>query len=171
MNTEAETLYKLMILYILSNVKVPLDCAFIAEYITSNKYTDYISTQSIISALVNEQLISENDTYKHSMYEISTRGKEMLQMFGDELSSTIKAEIIEYLKKNKKEITNNTSVKCDYTSNNHGSYTAICSVKEGKHDIFSIGLDVPTEEEAIKVCNNFISKNSDIFAYVIKNLM
>ena len=54
---EAQTLYKLIILYMLDKVNFPLSNAQLSEFILEKEYTDYFTVQQAISELVETKLI------------------------------------------------------------------------------------------------------------------
>ena len=49
---ETQTLYKLIILYMLDKVDFPLSNAQLSEFILEKEYTDYFTLQQVISELV-----------------------------------------------------------------------------------------------------------------------
>lgn len=51
MNTEATTLYKLMVLYMLSKVNFPLSNSQIADFMLDKQYTTYFTLQEVLSPL------------------------------------------------------------------------------------------------------------------------
>lgn len=51
MNTEATTLYKLMVLYMLSKVNFPLSNSQIADFMLDKQYTTYFTLQEVLSSL------------------------------------------------------------------------------------------------------------------------
>lgn len=50
MNTEATTLYKLMVLYMLSKVNFPLSNSQIADFMLDKQYTTYFTLQEVLSS-------------------------------------------------------------------------------------------------------------------------
>lgn len=51
MPSDSMTLYKLMILYMLSRVNFPLNNNQISEFMLSNNYTDYFTLQEVLNDL------------------------------------------------------------------------------------------------------------------------
>lgn len=51
MNTEATTLYKLMVLYMLSKVNFPLSNSQIADFMLDKQYTTYFTLQEVLNSL------------------------------------------------------------------------------------------------------------------------
>ena len=64
----AQTLYKLMILYMLRKVSFPLSNAQITEFMVGKTYTDYFHVQEAISDLVEAKLIDAEKIRNTSRY-------------------------------------------------------------------------------------------------------
>ena len=54
MNTDSTTLYKLMILYMLSKVNFPLSNTQLSSFMLDKQYTDYFTFQETINSLVED---------------------------------------------------------------------------------------------------------------------
>ena len=59
MNTDSTTLYKLMILYMLSKVNFPLSNVQISTFMLDNEYTSYFTFQETINSLVEDSFIQQ----------------------------------------------------------------------------------------------------------------
>ena len=57
MNTDSTTLYKLMILYMLSKVNFPLSNTQLSSFMLDKQYTDYFTFQETINSLVEDGFI------------------------------------------------------------------------------------------------------------------
>ena len=55
--TETQTLYKLIILYMLNRVTFPLSNSQLSEFILEKEYTDYFTLQQTIHELTESKLI------------------------------------------------------------------------------------------------------------------
>lgn len=168
---EAFTIYKLIILYTLGKVDSPLTLGLISDYITEHGYTNYFNVQNAFAELLEAELISCSDTYNTSYYSITATGKETLDLFGSSLSHEIRQEIDQYLKDNNHKIIERIAIVSDYTLNDNNEYTASCALLEKNHIIFEIKLSVPSEGEAIKVCNNWRSHSDELYSSAIKKLL
>ena len=59
MATDASTLYKLIILYMLDRVNSPMTNAQISQFILEKGYTTYFTLQEVISTLISDGFITE----------------------------------------------------------------------------------------------------------------
>ena len=78
MLSEPMTLYKLMILYMLKQVKFPLTNSNISDFFVSKEYTTYFIVQQALSELLESNLLSVENINNNSRYEMTKEGKEDL---------------------------------------------------------------------------------------------
>ena len=161
MTNESITIYKLIILYTLNKVNMPIPAGVISDYITAKGYTDYFTLQNAFGELLQADFIQEDTTYHLAYYTLTNNGKETLELFGNQLSLDIRSEIDSFLQEKRYEIADETSLVSDYHLTSNGSYLAICTLREGSQLLFELSLHVATEDDAIKVCENW-KKNSDL---------
>lgn len=171
MQSEALTLYKLIILYILDKVNFPLTNAQISSFILEKEYTNYFNIQQAISELIDSELIRTETIRNSTYYRISQAGKETLDFFDNKISDGIKTDIDEYLKTNEYELREEVSTISDYFEHKKDEFIVRLQVKENGSSIIDLSLSVPAEEEASAICNNWKSKSQEIYAYVMKTLM
>ena len=171
MPSESITIYKLIILYTLSKVDAPLPPSIISDYITDRGYTNYFTLQNAFGELLQADLIKEDATYHLSYYEITDAGRETLALFGTPLSQDIRQEIDTYLQENKYEIIDETSLITDYKQTTERTYRATCTIREKQHIIFRLELDVATEEDAIKVCENWQTQSEELYRTAVMRLL
>lgn len=171
MPSEPITIYKLIILYTLSKVGAPLPPSIISDYITDRGYTNYFTLQNAFGELLQADLIKEDATYHLSYYEITDAGRETLALFGTPLSHDIRQEIDTYLQENKYEIIDETSLITDYKQTAEKTYRATCTIREKQHILFRLELDVATEGDAIKVCENWQTQSEELYRMAVMRLL
>ena len=171
MPSDTFMLYKLMILYILSRVDFPLSNAHLTAFILEKEYTNYFNIQRAISELLDDEYLSVKTIRNSSLYLITETGNETLLFFDNMISSGIKEDIEEYLAQNKYVLKEEVSTPADYTQIKKGDFAVRLSVIERDTRIIDLTLSVPTEEEAILMCNKWNDKSSDIYTYIISALL
>jgi DNA-binding PadR family transcriptional regulator len=164
-------LYKLIILYILSRVDFPLSNAQLTAFILEKEYTNYFNIQRAISELLDDEYITVKTIRNSSLYKLTDTGKETLLFFDNLISSGIKEDIEEYLKQNKYQLKEEVSFLADYTQIKKGDFSVRLSVIERDTRLIDLSLSVPTEEDAILICNKWKEKSSDIYAYLMSALL
>lgn len=170
MSSEALTLYKLIILYMLGKINFPLTNAQISGFILDREYTNYFTLQQVISELLDADLISVKTLGNTSYYHITSQGRETLGFFANKISPSIQEDIDTFLLENKYELRNEAGTVADYYKSTNGNYIVHCQTKEGAQTLIELNLSIPTEEAAEHMCNNWKNASEDIYAYVIQRL-
>lgn len=171
MPSDTYMLYKLIILYILSRVDFPLSNAQLTAFILEKEYTNYFNIQRAISDLLDDEYIAVKTIRNSSLYLITETGNETLLFFDNMISSGIKEDIEEYLVQNKYELKEEVSTPADYIQVKKGEFSVRLSVIERDTPIIDLTLSVPTEEEAVLMCNKWTDKSSDIYTYLMSTLL
>ena len=88
--SETQTLYKLIILYILNRITFPLSNAQLSEFILDKEYTDYFTLQQSLFELAESNLISLETVRNTTLYHITEEGRTTLTYFETKISSAIR---------------------------------------------------------------------------------
>lgn len=169
--SDALTLYKLIILFILDKVDFPLTNAQLSAFILEKEYTNYFNIQQAISELEATELIRGETIRNSSLFHITPAGTETLHFFDNEISDAIKTDILDYLKTNRYSLREEVSTLADYYEAKKGEYIAHCFVMEKDSKIVEINLSLPTEEEAQAVCSNWRDQSAEIYEYLMSKLL
>ena len=91
--SEAFTLYKLIVLYMLEKVDFPLTNGQISEFILEKGYTTYFTLQQAISEMVTAGFIREESTHNRTLYHLTEEGSETIQFFKSNISPAIRKDV------------------------------------------------------------------------------
>ncbi|MBQ6551285.1 MAG: DUF4364 family protein [Lachnospiraceae bacterium] len=168
---EPETLYKLMILYMLKKVNFPMTNPQLWTFFEEKGYTNYFTFQDTVAELLDANLVSHEEIRNSVLYEITREGEEALFYFNDEIADSIREEMDEYIRVNKYQLRNETGITADYKMTENYDYCVHLLVREGKSILFEMNLTVPTEEQARILSEHWEENSQNIYAYVLKRLM
>lgn len=171
MFSEPLTLYKLMILYMLKQVKFPLTNAQISDFFLGHEYTTYFTLQQAFKELLEAHLIKKEEVHHSSRYEITREGEDTLSFFGNKISEAIVEDMDAYLKENKVRLRDEVGVTAHYYKTTAQDYMVHCEVREGKTVLFELQTAVPSEEQAEAMCSRWRVSNQTIYAFVMKELL
>ena len=150
MLSETETLYKLIILYMLHHVTFPLSTSQLLEFF---------------------ELISKNtSSHNASFYTITSSGEETLEYFGKRIPAAILEDINEFLKDNKVKLRNESNITANFYKSTSPGFIAHCEVREGKNILISMDIAVPDAKNAELICSNWKNASNDIYQYTMKKL-
>lgn len=169
--SEAFTLYKLIVLYMLEKVDFPLTNGQISEFILDKEYTSYFTLQQAISEMVESGFIREESTHNRTLYHLTEEGENTIQYFKTNISPAIRNEIDSFIEEKSYELKNEVSVKADFYPNNSNEYSVRCQIFEGTSSLIDLTISVPTKKEAETVANHWNRKHQEIYAYIMANLL
>ncbi len=165
------TLYKLIVLKMLEQADSPLTNSQISEFILEKEYTNYFTLQQVLSEMEETNLVTVTSNHRTSLYHMTDAGRNTLEFFGNQVSDAICKDIENYLKEHNVEIRDALSTTSDYFRGNNGDYLVHCRVKEQHSTLIDLTLSVPTEKQAITMCNHWKEKSQEIYAYVMGQLL
>ena len=110
---EVHTLYKLIFLYLLDRVEFPLTNGQICAFVAEEQYTDYFTVQETLADMVESKLLETELVRNSTFYSLTDSGKETLSYFKDDISTAIRKDIENYLKKNKMKLRDENAVLAD----------------------------------------------------------
>lgn len=171
MVADAMTLYKFMVLYMLSRVSFPLTNSQISQFMLDKEYTNYFTLQEVLSDLTENNFIQEVTYRNATQYILTPLGKETVSYFPTVISDGIKHDIDSFLKENKYELKSEVGTTAHYYRSEHKDYVVNCQVKEGDAPLIELKLSVPSEEIADTMCSKWKNASNDIYDYVMHHLM
>lgn len=169
--SEPFTLYKLIILYMLQKVDFPMTNSQLSEFILERGYTTYFTLQSVLSELIESDMIRQETILNSSYYSLTEAGEEALYYFQNRISKSIRDEIDSYMNEHKMQLRDEVSVLADYYKNTANEYSVRCVVKEKYSNPIELTITVPDEVQAKIVCRNWKDRCQQIYEHVMKELL
>ena len=169
--SEAFTLYKLIILYMLEKLNFPLTNGQISEFILDKGYTNYFTLQQTLAELVEANFIREETTHNRTLYHLTEEGTETIQFFKNNISAAIQKDIDTFIAEKRYELRDEVSVKADFYQNKNLEYDVRCQILENGAPLIDLTISVPTEDQAETVANNWSKKNQEIYAQIMAELL
>lgn len=171
MQSEAFTLYKLIVLYLLDTCARPLTRAQICDFVLSKEYTTYMTMQEAFVELLENNLIIGKTQGNRTYLSITEEGHNAISYFGGRINKEIRKEIAEYLKENALSISDENAIKASYQYNtSSGLYDTHLSISEKDTEILSMCLSVQGENIAEHVCDNWHKESADIYSMLVTKL-
>jgi hypothetical protein len=154
----------------LNRVDFPLTKAQIGDFILDREYTNFLTLQQVIGELIDAGLVTAQSIRNRTHLLLTKDGKETLEFFNNDISSSIKNEIDDYLGDRELALRNEVSILSDYYKSTSGEYEAHLVAKEKGINLIDLTISVPLEETAISICENWQKKNQEIYQYLIGQL-
>lgn len=169
--TELDTMYRLMILFMLDKVEYPLTNTQITNFILEKDYTTYFTVQQTLSDLLSSELITAESTHSNTRYRITEEGRQTLRFFNDKISDAIKEDILTYFREHHYDLKQETSIYADYFKTSGKGYGVRCQIKEIERSIIDLTIAVDTREQAEAICGNWQEQSTEVYAMLMDMLL
>lgn len=159
---------KLLICYILANIKDPLTTENVIEVLQKNGLANYFEAADAFADLVKKKNIIASDE-KQQLYTVSESGKTISRRLSDELPASVKdramGAVLMLLEQQKTEKENTVSIK-----KTDKGYQVSCNISGGTMDLFSFSIYVPEQSQARTIKRNFHKNPSLIYQVMLSML-
>jgi len=171
MQSEPNTLYKLMILYMLKAVRFPFPYTMLSDFFLLNEFCTYFALEQAIQELLESHLMKEESLSGHARYEITRAGEDALGFFGKDISPEIVQDMNAFLEEHRVRLRNEMGIISDYQETSEGEYAVSFEVREGTGTLMKLQLTVPSEDQASIMCRNWKDTSQTIYASIMKELL
>lgn len=171
MQNDTLTIYKLVILFMLKKVDFPLNTSQFSEFFVDRSYTDFLTLQQTLNSLLDNEFVSKEVVHNASQYTLTPAGEECLEMFQYKLSDGIQDDVLDFFTENQYKLRNEVEVYSTYIPASDNEYIVECVVKERNSTVLNIKLNVATKDMAIAICDNWKEQSSDVYTYLINQLI
>ena len=162
---------KLIILYFINKVKIPVTRVHIIKIMLENRFMNYFFVNQYIDELLRDTLIQSNDSDNNSVFNISSSGIDTLEMFKDQIPLGIKNRLDNIIYEIRKNIKSDTYITADYTTENENEFIVKLNIREDDFSLLELNLTVRSKEHALSIIKNFKKDPETVYTQIIKLLM
>ncbi len=163
---------KLIILFLLYQIDMPLTTAQLVDFAVQGDYMDYFACQQYIAELADNGMIaSDTNENNATIYTITDEGDETLRLFYKQIPYSRRTAICDYVKENKKRIKREFEVVANYFYNSDDDYTVKCGVYEDEKPLMEINLSVVSLEQAKAVKRNWKNNVTELYGIILSTML
>lgn len=162
---------KLLILYILDKVDIPMTNTEITQFILENNYMNYFLVQQFLGELVNSKFVEFSTRDGNEYYHLSNAGKDTLTYFSDRISNTLRDEIDDKYKEKKVEMIKETQVVGNYYKKSELEYIVNLKAIEKDIVLLNLSLSVVSSKQAKLICGNWKQNPEGIYKSIFDLLI
>ncbi len=162
---------KLILLYVLDKIKLPLSNSQINQIILENVPINYFLLQQYIDELFQSNLISKNTSKDKSYYNITKKGKEILRLFSNRLSQDLCENIDQYIKDHRDSIFNESHYIGAYKKKGDEEFIVRLKILENESVLLDLYVSVVTLQQAKNMIDNWKNNGEKIYGSIIKALI
>ena len=163
--------YKLLILYILDKVDIPMTNAEITQFILENNYMNYFLVQQFLSELVASKFVEFSTKDGNEYYHLSDAGKDTLSFFSDRIPQSLKVKLDKSYENKKQEMIKETQVIGNYYKKSETEYIVNLKVVEKDIILFNLSVNVVSSKQAKLICKNWKDNPQIIYKKVVDLLI
>jgi predicted transcriptional regulator len=162
---------KLLLLYILDHIKLPVSKNQISEIVLKNNFLNYFTLQQYISELITSNFIEYTEINGKNRLTVTSKGLKVLSMFLNRLSED-KTKLVDlYIAENRSTIKQEIELTADYTIDNNNSFTVNLKAEEKGITLIDLRLNVATNKEARNICTRWKNNSSELYNKIISVLI
>lgn len=161
---------KLILLYLLSEVKMPLSLSQLTQIILERGYFNYFSFQQYLNELHDSHFIAITRENNISYYEITEKGLEALNFFSTRIPSAIVAELNQFIENNWRKLKSELDIHAEYIPVKETEYMVKCKVNENDSTLIELNLCVGSKKQAIELCSNWSENASSLYEQIMEIL-
>ncbi len=173
--TPDSTINKLILLFVLDKMEIPLSDNSIMDICTSrNNWLNYMDCKDILWQLLETNFIYKiNGENNECRYAITLDGRDCLSHFYLRIPQSLRENITNFCKENRMEFKRSQEYVSSYEKNPDGSHTVTLKIKEPmiNSPLLEIKLKTPTRHSAILACKKWNEKAPNIFEYLYDGLI
>jgi predicted transcriptional regulator len=161
---------KLLLLYVLYEIKLPVSNNQLTQIILENNFINYFTLQQYITELNSSKFIEYTDKDGKQRLVITEKGVKVLSMFKNRISVSKIDSIDEYLLNHLPGIKKEITVNADYTIVKNNNFIVNMTVVENDLLIMDLKINVPSKKHAEDLCKKWKENSSHIYDNIMKSL-
>ena len=158
---------KVLILYTLNKINRDYTDNDLFKIILAVNDINYFYFRDILMDLVSSKLVATYTKENQTFYEITTEGKNSLELTIDVLPGILKLKADNVFKNEIVKIVNEDSISAEYIPEDENNYTVKCKIIEKKKKIFEIQTFAGSNEQAKKIADNWREHAKEIYPKIM----
>ncbi|MFX0548085.1 DUF4364 family protein [Hathewaya histolytica] len=162
---------KLLLLYIIHEIKLPISNIQLTEIVLQNNFLNYFNLQQYLLELNSSGFIKAVEKEDKIRLCITDKGERVLNMFFNRISEDKVERIDTYLEKNIENIKKQITITADYTIENNDNFIVTLAAHENESILIEVKLSVPNNKQARDLCTKWKENSAQLYDTVIKTLI
>jgi len=162
---------KLILLYVIKKIKIPVSNIQITKIILENRFMNYFFFQQILMDLCNNGLLRSENVEGKALYSITQKGQVTLDYFLSHIPLGVKTRIDQAASSIRKKIKNETSVTATFSPESENDFMVTCKINEDDFSLINLNITVGTKSDARKMCDNWNSYTQEIYSEILEILL
>lgn len=162
--------FKLLVLYIINKVNMPVSKSKITDIVLENNFINYFTLQQYIEELLSSSLLKYKENDDKNILYITDRGKKVLSFFQNRINPEKILQVNNYLNGKLSKIKEEILINGDYTIDGE-NYLVDLKAKEYDSLLMELKLSVVSKKQALDLIKLWKENSSDIYNKIIQILI
>jgi DNA-binding PadR family transcriptional regulator len=163
---------KLILLYLIDKMDLPLSRSQITEFVSEGEYMDYYTLQQTLAEMVDGGYLEKAQDNNTTRYSVTDEGATTLEYFENHIPGGIRSKITKYVHDHFNSVKRDFEVTANYFLDSEtNEYIVKCGVYEDKCILMEINVSVVSREQAKLIQNNWKGYVSEIYINLLNELV
>lgn len=161
---------KVLILYILKTLNKNITSSDLFKIMSSINDINYFYFRQLLIDLVESKLVGTYTNDDLNVYELTSEGKNSLELTIDVLPGLLKLKADNVLKEEISNIINESSITAEYIPEDEKHYTVKCKIIENNKSVFEFQTFAGSNEHAKLIADNWKNNAYEIYPQILNLL-
>lgn len=161
---------KVLILYILKTLNKNITSSDLFKIMSSINDINYFYFRQLLIDLVESKLVGTYTNDDLNVYELTSEGKNSLELTIDVLPGLLKLKADNVLKEELSNIINESSITAEYIPEDEKHYTVKCKIIENNKTVFEFQTFAGSNEHAKVIADNWKNNAYEIYPQILNLL-
>ena len=172
MTLKSTALDKIILLYVMDTMEIPLTCKSLAEMCSKNEWINYFYAIECVNELVEMNYIVNvrKNNNNEELYVLTADGKNCIRDFFTEIPLSKRDDIKKHVRENRNLYRRKQDYFSDYYKNDDGSYTVILKILTSATPLLDLKLCVQSKSMAKWLEKSWVDKAPLVYELISQNL-
>ena len=158
---------KVLILYTLNAIGKDITDNALFKIVSNINDINYFYFSELLVDLVESKLVGKYTKDEQIVFEITSEGKNSLELTLDALPGLIKLKADNTLKEELVNIAEESSITAEYIPENEKDYTVKCKIVENNRTVFEVRTFAGSNEHAKRIADNWRKNANTIYPQIL----
>jgi len=163
---------KLLLLYLIEKMDIPLSTSQIHQFVLEETSTHYFDCQQCLCEMLEDNYLEATAEDNKTRYTITDIGITTLEYFEKRIPLYIRNKINKYVNDNRKYVKRDYETTANYFKDfQTGDYVVKCGVYDDVSVLMEINLTVVSRDHARNICDNWRNNVTSLYGSILNNLV
>jgi len=170
-DTEELAENKLLLLFILKEIEMPVTGNEIIRIVLENDFMNYFALQQFLGELVKDNFITYYEDKGKHYYRMDKKGSDTLKLFLNRIPQKLRQDVLNYLTENMNRIKKEKQIIGRYTMEEENQYLVNLKMIENHKISMDLNLKIFSHKHARKICENWNNNAPDLYGKILNLLV